>query len=247
MSLKGKVAIVTGGSRGIGKAIALRLAREGANIVFTFSQNFDQANEVESQLERMKVKVMAVQADVSNYEEAQKIAAQTVESFGRIDILVNNAGITRDKALMTMSETDWREVIDTNLDGVFNYSKSVIVKMLKQKSGSIINISSYSGVFGQPGQTNYSASKAGIIGFTKALAKEVAAYNIRVNAVAPGFIDTEMTGVLSEKYREKMIKTIPLRRFGKSEEVAGIVSFLLSDDAGYITGQVIRTDGGLGI
>ena len=247
MSLEGKMAIITGGSRGIGRAIALRLAREGVNIAFTFNRSIDKAKELELELKQINVKAISLQVDATDYEGAQRVGSQVEETFGKIDILINNAGITRDKALMTMSQTDWQDVISTNLNSVFNYSKAVIVKMLKQKSGDIVNIASYSGVGGMAKQTNYSASKAGVIGFTKALAKEVASYGIRVNAIAPGFVDTDMIAKLSRRYREEILETIPLKRFGTTQEVAGITSFLLSKDAGYITGQVIQMDGGIGI
>lgn len=247
MKLKDKATIITGASRGIGKAIALRLAQEGADIAFTYNTNSAKAAELETAIKKMGRKSIAIQADARNFDEAQKIASTVEESFGKINILVNNAGITQDRSLMGMTVEEWKAVIDTNLDSIFNYSKAVIVKMLKQKSGDIVNISSYSGVRGQASQTNYAASKAGMIGFTKSLAKEVGPYNIRVNAVAPGFVETEMLDKLSEKYLKKMLKLIPQGRFGTAEEVAGVVSFLLSKDAGYITGQVIQMDGGIGI
>jgi len=241
------VAIVTGGSRGIGRAIVEKLASEGANIVFTYSNSHNEADALLNRLHGMNRKGIAVQADVRSFQKANDVASAAEETFGKVDILINNAGITRDRSLMLMTHEDWHDVLDVNLTGFFNYSRSVIMKMFRQRSGNIINISSYSGVFGTSGQTNYSAAKAGIIGFTKALAKEVAAYNIRVNAVAPGFIETEMIDNLSEKQKQKMLKTIPVGRFGKPEEVAGTVMFLLSEDAAYITGQIIRIDGGLGI
>lgn len=246
MQLKNKVAIVTGGSRGIGRAIVEKLANEGANIVFTYNSSPDKAEDLVNKLHRMNRKVIAIQAAANDLQKAIEVTSRAEETFGKVDILVNNAGILRDTSLMMMTQRDWQDVLDVNLTGVFNYAKSVIVKMLKQRSGHIINISSYSGVFGTIGQTNYSASKAGIIGFTKALAKEVAAYNIKVNAVAPGFIETDMMYTLSDKYKQEVLKHIPLGRFGKSEEIAGVVKFLLSEDAAYITGQVIMIDGGLG-
>jgi 3-oxoacyl-[acyl-carrier protein] reductase len=247
MQFEDKVAIITGGSRGIGRAIVEKLAAEGAAIVFTYSSSSEAAETLLDKLNQVKSRVIAVQADVNNLQMAHEVVLKAVESFGRIDILVNNAGITRDKSFMLMRPEDWRNVLDVNLTGAFNYASAVIMKMFRQKSGNIINISSYSGVFGAAGQANYSASKAGLIGFTKALAKELASYNIRVNAVAPGFIETEMIETLTGKFRQEMLKTVPLKRFGKAEEVAGAVSFLLSEEAEYITGQVIRIDGGLGI
>lgn len=247
MQLKNKVAIVTGGSRGIGRAIVEKLADDGADIVFTYNSSPDKAEDLVNKLHHINRKVIAIQANVNSLPKAIEVASRTEDAFGKVDILINNAGITRDTSLMLMTQEEWQDVLDVNLTGVFNYTKSVIIKMLKQRSGHIINISSYSGVFGTIGQTNYSASKAGIIGFTKALAKEVAAYNIKVNVIAPGFIETEMMDKLSDKYKQEMLKNIPLGRFGTSEEIAGVVKFLLSEDAAYITGQVIMMDGGLGI
>ena len=242
MSLKGKVAIVTGGSRGIGRAIVQRLAAEGAKVAFTYIQNKALADEV-AQGET----IAGYQADVTNFEQAKDFVKQVKDRFGRIDILVNNAGITRDKLLAMMSEKDWDDVIDTNLKGAFNLSKPVVGVMIRQRSGTILNVTSISGIIGMPGQVNYSSSKAGMIGFTKALAKELAKANITVNALALGFVETDMTAVLNEDYRAKALAQIPLGRFGKAENMADVALFLLSDKGNYITGQVIQVDGGLAI
>lgn len=242
MSFEGKVAIVTGGSRGIGRAIVQRLAAEGAKVAFTYIQNKALADEV-AQAES----IVGYQADVTNFEQAKDLVKQVKEKFGRIDILVNNAGITRDKLLAMMSEKDWDDVIDTNLKGAFNLSKPTVGVMIRQRYGRILNITSISGIVGMPGQVNYSSSKAGMIGFTKALAKEIAKANITVNALALGFVETDMTAVLNEDYRTKALAQIPLGRFGKAEDMADVALFLLSDKANYITGQVIQVDGGLAI
>jgi 3-oxoacyl-[acyl-carrier protein] reductase len=242
MSFQDKVAIVTGGSRGIGRAIVQALAAGGAKVAFTYVQNKALADEV-----AQGDSVVAYQADVTSFEQAKELVKQIKERFGRIDILVNNAGITRDKLILRMSEKDWDDVIDTNLKGAFNISKPVVAAMVAQRSGTILNITSISGLVGMPGQVNYSSSKAGMIGFTKALAKEIAKANITVNALALGFVETDMTAVLNEEYRAKALAQIPLGRIGKPENMAEVAMFLVSDKANYITGQVIQVDGGLAI
>lgn len=250
MSFEGQVAIVTGGSRGIGRAIVAALAGAGARVAFTFASNETAASSLIEGLESGGTpagQVVAFQGDAADAERAAAIVKEVRGKFGRVDILVNNAGITRDKLLMRMSEKDWDDVLDANLKSAFNYSKPAVTAMLKQRSGTILNVSSISGITGMPGQTNYSASKAGMIGFTKALAKEIAKAGINVNALALGFIDTDMTQVLADEYREKALEQIPLGRYGTAEEIAGIARFLVSKEASYITGQVIQVDGGLAI
>jgi len=241
----GKVAIVTGGSRGIGAAIVKELAARGASVAFTFSKSEDQALALVGEVQKAGGRALSFQAEVADAAQAEKVARQVKSDLGSIDFLVNNAGITRDKLIMMMSEQDWDSVLDTNLKGAFIMSKPVVSVMVRQRRGSIVNISSISGLVGMPGQCNYSASKAGLIGFTKALAKEVAKRNITVNALALGLVETEMTASLPPEYRAKMLDQIPLGRYGIPEEVAKICCFLLSDDARYITGQVIQADGGL--
>ena len=247
MFLKGKTAIVSGAARGIGRAIALELARQGANISFNYSKSQSEAAELEKELQALGVKAQAFKADIKDYVVVKAWVDKTKELFGSLDIVVNNAGTIRDKALALMEPADWQDVINTNLGGTMNLTRAAIITLVKQKSGNIVNITSVTGIIGLPRQTNYAASKAGIIGFTKALAKEVAAYNIRVNAVAPGFIETDILKDLKESYRNEVIQHIPLGRMGKSEEVARVVKFLVSEAAHYITGQTIIIDGGMGI
>lgn len=245
--LKDKVALISGATRGIGKAIALELAEAGVHVSFNYAKSVTEAKELEQRLRGLGVKAQSFQADIKDFSAVQDWVNRSREAFGGIDIVVNNAGIIRDKALAMMAPEDWLEVINTNLIGTINLSRAAIITMVKQKSGAIVNVSSVTGLIGMPRQTNYAASKAGMIGFTKALAKEVAGYGIRVNAVAPGFIETDMVSQLKEDYKEKVCARIPLGRFGRPEDVARTVKFLVSDLAGYITGQVIVMDGGLGI
>lgn len=242
---KDKVAIVTGATRGIGRAIALELAQGGAKVAFNYAKSDEEAKSLVKEIRDLGAEAFSYKCDVRDFEKVKKFAQDTIEKLGGLDFLVNNAGILRDKALVMMEKSDWDEVIETNLTGYFNMARAVIFTLLKQKRGSIVNISSISGISGIARQANYSASKAGIIGLTKALAKEVAPYNIRVNCVAPGFIDTDMTSDMNQELKEEFSETIPFGRFGKAQEVARVVSFLLSERANYITGQVIKVDGGL--
>lgn len=245
MSLKGKTAIITGGSRGIGKACAIYLAKQGADIVFNYSNNSSMAEETADEIKNLGVKVQAVKADVKSSQDIDYLFNQALENFNSIDILVNNAGITRDTLLIRMKEEDWDKVLDINLKGVYLTCKAAAKHMMKKRQGRIINISSVVGITGNPGQANYAASKAGIIGFSKSIAKELAPRGILVNVVAPGFIDTDMTSVLGEKVKDNILSQIPLGRYGSPEDVAKLVTFLASDDNQYITGQVINIDGGM--
>lgn len=245
MQLAGKVALVTGASRGIGRAVAIRLAKSGAKIAVNYAGNQAAAEEVKQIIEANGGEAILVQADVSDAESVDTMVQTVMEAFGRIDILVNNAGITRDTLLMRMKEADWNAVIQTNLTGVFYVTKAVAKIMMKQRSGKIVNMSSVVGLMGNAGQANYAAAKAGVIGFTKSMAKELAARNITVNAIAPGFIATDMTAVLSDKVKEDLATKIPLGRLGEADDIANAVIFLVSDCASYITGQTLNVDGGM--
>ena len=240
-----KVALITGATRGIGKQIALTLSKEGYDIALNFRNENDELSNIKTQIESNGVKCLTIQGDISSFEDCEKIVKQTIETFEKIDVLVNNAGITKDMLLARMKEEDFRQVIDINLVGTFNMTKNVISYMMKARQGRIINISSVVGISGNAGQSNYSASKAGIIGFTKSLAKELGSRNILVNAVAPGFIETSMTEVLKDEVKDEIAKSIPLKRMGTPEDVANVVKFLASGDSSYITGQVLQVDGGM--
>ncbi len=243
--LEGKTAIVTGAARGIGKAIAIRFAQEGCNVAFTDLVINEAAQETEKELEALGVKAKGYASDASNFEDTQKVVAEIVKDFGQVDVLINNAGITKDTLLMRMTEEQWDAVINVNLKSVFNFTKAIQPTMLRQRSGSIVNMSSVVGVSGNAGQANYSASKAGMIGFTKSIAKELGSRGIRSNAIAPGFIVTEMTGKLPEDVKKEWEAKIPLKRGGTPEDVANICVFLGSDLSAYVSGQTIHVCGGM--
>ena len=247
MSLQGRNALVTGGSRGIGRAICLELARQGANVAVNYAGNQAAAQETVAACQALGVQAIAIQADVADAAACEAMVKEVIATFGSIHILVNNAGITRDNLALGISEADFDAVMDTNLKGAFSCCKAVYRPMMRQRFGRIINLSSVVGLRGNAGQANYAASKAGLIGLTKSLAKELAARKVTVNAVAPGFIDTEMTAVLPEQAKEAMLKTIPMARLGQPEDVARAVAFFASDEAAYITGQVLCVDGGMAV
>ncbi len=243
--LQGKCAVITGASRGIGREIALKYAKEGANIVLNYRNSETEALKLKEELDKLGSDTLIIKANVSNFEEAEKLIKEAKETFGRVDILVNNAGITKDNLIMRMKEEDFDSVIDVNLKGAFNCLKAVTPIMVRQKSGKIINMSSVVGVIGNAGQVNYCASKAGLIGMTKSLAREIGGKNINVNAIAPGFIDTDMTKVLSEDQKKNIMSQVPLKRLGQAEDIANLALFLASNQSDYITGQVIHVDGGM--
>lgn len=243
--LQGKTALITGASRGIGEAIARKYAAEGANIAFTYLSSEERANKLANDLGSSGIKAKAYRSNAASYQEAEQLINDVTTDFGQIDIVVNNAGITRDNLIMRMSEEQWDEVINTNLKSMFNITKGVARPMMKARSGSIINITSIVGVRGNAGQSNYAASKSGIIGFTKSIAQELGSRNIRCNAIAPGFIETEMTEALPDEVKQQYFKSIPLGRFGKGEEVADLCVFMGSDKSAYISGQVVSICGAL--
>jgi 3-oxoacyl-[acyl-carrier protein] reductase len=245
MNLDGKTALVTGASRGIGREIALELARQGANVAVNFAGSEAKANEVVDEIKALGRDAFSVQCDVSNSEQVTAMIKDTIDRFGKLDILVNNAGITKDNLLMRMKEEEWDDVININLKGVFLCTKAVTRQMMKQRYGRIINVASIVGVSGNPGQANYVAAKAGVIGLTKTTAKELSSRNITVNAIAPGFITTDMTDKLTEEVKAEMLKQIPLARFGEPKDIAKVTAFLASDDSSYMTGQTLHIDGGM--
>ena len=240
-----KVAFITGGTRGIGRQIALTLSENNFDIVVNYRTENETLKTLKEEIKNNNVNFYAVQGDVSNFNDTEKMVKEIIEKYSKIDVLINNAGITKDNLIARMKKEDFEDVINVNLIGTFNVTKNVVPYMMKQRNGSIINISSVVGINGNAGQSNYSASKAGIIGFTKSLAKELGSRNILVNAIAPGFIETQMTDVLKDEVKEEIVKNIPLRRTGKPQDVANVVKFLTSDDSSYITGQVIQVDGGM--
>ena len=240
-----KVAFITGGTRGIGKQIAIKLAKNGFDIALNYRKENDELKNTKNEIEESGAKCLAVQGDVTSFEDSERMVKELFDHYERIDVLVNNAGITKDNLFVRMKKEDFEDVVNVNLIGTFNVTKNIVPIMMKQKSGRIINISSVVGISGNAGQANYAASKAGIIGFTKSLAKELGSRNILVNAIAPGFIETQMTDVLKDSVKEEISKSIPLKRMGKTEDIANLANFLASDESSYITGQVINVDGGM--